>query len=52
MVGGVPKVIWSPDLDDARVYKILGSSDLNIWTEVTDETKRSYNFFKVSVEMK
>ena len=52
MVEGVPKVTWSPDLDDARVYKILGSSDLNIWTEVTDETKRSYNFFKVSVEMK
>ncbi len=52
MADGVPKVTWSPDLGVERDYKILGSRNLKIWTEVTDETKSSYNFFKVKVEMK
>ena len=28
MVDGVPKVMWSPDLGAERVYKVLGSTDL------------------------
>ncbi len=52
MVEGVPKVTWSPDLGAERVYKVFGSTDLKTWTEVTDKTKSSCNFFRVRVEMK
>lgn len=51
MVEGVPKVTWNPDLGAERVYRVLGSTDLKTWTEATAETKGTYNFFKVSVEM-
>ena len=51
MVEGVSKVMWSPDLGEERIYKILGLTDLKTWTEATEETKGDYNFFKVSVEM-
>ena len=51
MSRGEPKVTWSPDLGVERVYKVLGSTDLKTWTEVSEETKGAYNFFKVVVEM-
>ena len=61
MVGGVPKVTWSPDLGVERVYRVLGAkglvtpvagdSDGTVWEVVTEETKGDYNFFKVAVEM-
>lgn len=51
MVDGLPKVTWSPDLGAERVYTVLGSTDLKEWTKATEETKGSYKFFKVAVEM-
>lgn len=49
---GKPVVSWNPDLGSERVYKILGSTDLKTWAEVSKGEEASYNFFKVSVEMK
>ena len=67
MIDGVPKVTWSPDLGDERVYRVLGAKELGgatargepgtsvgaewDWKVVTEETKGDYNFFKVAVEM-
>ena len=67
MVGGVPKVTWSPDLGAERVYRVLGAKGLGgatargepgtsagaecAWVVVTEETKGDYRFFKVAVEM-
>ena len=61
MVGGVPKVTWSPDLGAERVYRVLGARGLGdaagethrgtVWESVTEETKGDYKFFKVAVEM-
>ena len=66
MVGGVPKVTWSPDLGVERVYRVLGAKGWEtpvredadgtglggtVWKVVTEETKRDYRFFKVAVEM-
>ena len=61
MVGGVPKVVWSPDLGAERVYRVLGAKSLEtpvredtdgtVWEVVTEETEGDYRFFKVAVEM-
>ena len=51
MVGGVPKVTWSPDLGAERTYRVVGSKDLKVWIDMTDETMHLYDFFKVMVEI-
>lgn len=48
---GKPSISWNPDLGEARVYKILGSTDLKTWVEIPEGEEANYNFFKVSVEM-
>ncbi len=55
MVDGNPVVTYAPDLLDERVYKKLGKKRLDDtnepWVEVKAGEERSYNFFKVVVEM-
>lgn len=49
---GKPSISWNPDLGEERVYKILGSTDLKTWEVVPEGEEATYNFFKVTVEMK
>ena len=57
MVDGKPIITWEPDMNDGagktgvRTYKILGSTDLKTWMEVSDEAEANFNFFKVEVSM-
>jgi len=50
MEGGVPKLIWNPDLGVERLYKVWGKASLvgGDWQCPTNSTHR---FFKVTVEM-
>lgn len=54
---GKPVVTWSPDLNEgagkvgARAYTIMGSNDLETWSEVADGTEGNFHFFKVKVSM-
>lgn len=52
--GGVPRVSYTPNLGDARKYKIWGKKFLTdkTWREVSSGMEAEYNFFKVTVEMK
>lgn len=61
LVGGVPVISYTPELSEEqkalRVYKFYGKRQLQDaeWTDVTDldgEGRKSFNFFKVTVEMK
>lgn len=51
-VDGRPKIGWSPNLGDARRYRIFGSTDLKSWREIAVEDNSPYRFFKVAVELK
>lgn len=54
---GKPVVTWSPDLNEgagkvgARAYTIMGSNDLETWSEVADGAEGDFHFFKVKVSM-
>lgn len=54
---GKPVVTWSPDLNEgtgkvgARAYSIMGSNDLETWSEVADGMEGDFHFFKVKVSM-
>ena len=54
---GKPVVTWSPDLNEgtgkvgARAYSIMGSNDLETWSEVADGAEGDFHFFKVKVSM-
>ena len=55
-VEGHPVVTWSPKVEDAafpRIYRIYGKVSLNDadWTELSENSLDSCNFFKVTVEM-
>ena len=51
MVDGAPVVTPSPDLKDARVYKVLGKTSLEDAGEWQYPTNALHRFFKISVEM-
>lgn len=54
---GKPVVTWSPDLNEGagkvgvRAYTIMGSNDLETWSEVADGKEGDFHFFKVKVAM-
>jgi len=59
MVGGVPKISYSPEFKDAseaamRKYTTYGKKSLadEQWVEIPAGREADYNFFKVTVEMK
>ena len=55
---GNPVISYTPELSEAetakRTYRKFGKVKLNdaVWTEIPDGEEDSYNFFKISVEMK
>ena len=51
MVDGVPVVTPSPDLKDARVYKVFGKTSFEDAGEWQYPTNALHRFFKISVEM-
>ena len=49
---GRPEVTWTPDLEEARVYRVLAKKALDDekWTDVTDfEYRSEWRFFTVEV---
>ena len=56
MENGVPRISWSPDLNEGgarhvRDYRVLGAADLNGGWQEVDGDENCYNFFRVSVEL-
>lgn len=51
MVDGVPEVTPSPDLKDARVYKVLGRTALDDAEGWQCPATADHRFFKISVEL-
>ena len=54
IVGGIPKVIWSPNLNTngiERIYTIWGKTNLIDGADWECPTNAAHQFFKVTVEM-
>ena len=54
MVGGVPQVTWSPNLNTngiERIYTIWGKTNLTDGADWECPTNAAHRFFKVTVEM-